>query len=87
MEHGHWADWAIVKLQECYMGGSTSEEAAALLGQSEDEVCEMARDLGLATVPVHESPTTAPTHGDPLSHRTRLRDRHEPALPGIFSED
>jgi hypothetical protein len=87
MEHGQWADWAIVKLQECYMRGSTPEETAALLGKSKDEVCDKARALGLVTVPVHESPTTAPTQSDPFPRRTRLRDWNEPALPGIFSED
>jgi hypothetical protein len=87
MEQGPWADWAIVKLQECYMRGSTPDETAALIGKSKDEVCEKAHELGLVTVPAHESPATAPTHSDRFPRRVRLRERHEPALPGILLED
>lgn len=82
-----WADWSIVKLQECYMRGLGPDETAALIGKSKDEVYEKARELGLVTTPHHvDSPSTAPDGETPFPRRIRLRHREEPELPGIFNE-
>ena len=87
MTDAPWADWAIVKLQECYMRGLGADETAALLGKTKDDVCEKARELGLVAVPAHDSPATAPTHGEPFPRRTRLREGSQTAIPGIFSSE
>jgi hypothetical protein len=88
METNSWADWAVIKLQECYIRGLGPDETAALIGRSKADVCEKARELGLVTEPRHiESPSTAPHGETPFPRRIRLRHREEPALPGLFEEE
>jgi hypothetical protein len=88
MEQRSWADWSVIKLQECYIRGMGPDETAALIGKSTDEVCEKARELGLLTAPRHiESPATAPDEATPFSRRIRLRHKEEPVLPGLLADD
>jgi len=87
MEQRPWADWSVIKLQECYIRGISPDETAALIGKCKDDVCEKALELGLVIAPRHvESPATAPDNLMPFPQRVRLRHKEEPALPGIFVE-
>jgi hypothetical protein len=57
-----WSEWQVVQLQECFVRGIGPEETAALLGKTQQQVCEKARELGLLLpASYEESPSTAPT--------------------------
>jgi hypothetical protein len=62
MTSGSWSEWQVVQLQECFVRGIGPQETAALLGKTQLEVCDKARELGLLVVtPDADSPATAPT--------------------------
>lgn len=54
-----WSEWSVVQLQECMMNGLGPDETAALLGKTQQEVCDKARELGLLA-PVDEMAAIAP---------------------------